>query len=126
MVAERIRFLPYSHHPRTTCMRVEIYGCPWTGKRVSSSHPFRRHDWMNLHFGSVCSLGGLVGYTATKSQHHLVDWAENLDDISYDGQQQQEGVHTTGAAGLGQLTDGIVTDNRTSPNGTFFGKFIFK
>lgn len=32
IVAERIRFLPYSHHPRTTCMRVEVYGCPWTGK----------------------------------------------------------------------------------------------
>lgn len=65
------------------------------------------------------SKGGLVGYiTNQKSQHHLVDWAENLDDISYDG--QQEGALT--AAGLGQLTDGIVTDNRTSVNGTFFGK----
>lgn len=34
LVAERIRFLPYSHHPRTTCMRVEIYGCPWTGNAL--------------------------------------------------------------------------------------------
>lgn len=65
--------------------------------------------------------GGLVGYTATKKDQHLVDWAENLDDISYDG--QQDGVHTV--AGLGQLADGIITDNRTSSNGTFFGKFFF-
>ena len=42
IVAERIRFLPYSHHPRTTCMRVEVYGCPWTGKNkhiVIYHHP---------------------------------------------------------------------------------------
>ncbi|KAI9553288.1 putative epithelial discoidin domain-containing receptor 1-like [Daphnia sinensis] len=89
LVAERIRFLPYSHHPRTTCMRVEIYGCPWTG--------------------------GLMGYTAgQKSGQQLVDWAENLDDISYDGDNN-------GVAGLGQLVDGVITDNRTSINGTFFG-----
>ncbi|XP_026476232.1 discoidin domain-containing receptor tyrosine kinase B-like, partial [Ctenocephalides felis] len=28
-VASRVRFIPYSEHPRTVCMRVEIYGCPW-------------------------------------------------------------------------------------------------
>eukprot|EP00102_Acyrthosiphon_pisum_P008310 XP_003244755.1 PREDICTED: discoidin domain-containing receptor tyrosine kinase B-like [Acyrthosiphon pisum] len=28
-VASRIRFVPFSAHPRTVCMRVEIYGCPW-------------------------------------------------------------------------------------------------
>ena len=28
-VANRIRFIPYSQHPRTVCMRVEIYGCIW-------------------------------------------------------------------------------------------------
>ena len=31
IVVDKIRFLPYSHHPRTTCMRVEIYGCLWRG-----------------------------------------------------------------------------------------------
>ncbi|XP_058799560.1 discoidin domain-containing receptor 2-like [Phymastichus coffea] len=28
-VASRVRFVPYSQHPRTVCMRVEIYGCVW-------------------------------------------------------------------------------------------------
>ncbi|XP_012140223.1 discoidin domain-containing receptor 2-like isoform X1 [Megachile rotundata] len=28
-VASRVRFVPYSLHPRTVCMRVEIYGCVW-------------------------------------------------------------------------------------------------
>ncbi|EEB18755.1 restnoschisin precursor, putative [Pediculus humanus corporis] len=28
-VASKVRFIPYSEHPRTVCMRVEIYGCSW-------------------------------------------------------------------------------------------------
>ncbi|KAF7273017.1 hypothetical protein GWI33_014235 [Rhynchophorus ferrugineus] len=28
-IASRVRFIPYSEHPRTVCMRVELYGCPW-------------------------------------------------------------------------------------------------
>lgn len=31
-VASRVRFVPYSQHPRTVCMRVEIYGCIWNRK----------------------------------------------------------------------------------------------
>lgn len=56
-----------------------------------------------------------MGYTTwpKKSGQHLVDWAENLDDISYDGDNR--------VAGLGQLVDGVITDNRTSINATFFG-----
>jgi len=29
--ASRIRFVPYSYHRRTVCMRVEMYGCYWNG-----------------------------------------------------------------------------------------------
>lgn len=32
IIAKRIRFIPYSQHPRTVCMRVEMYGCEWKGK----------------------------------------------------------------------------------------------
>lgn len=31
-VASRVRFIPYSEHPRTVCMRVELYGCSWERK----------------------------------------------------------------------------------------------
>ncbi|CAH1395252.1 unnamed protein product, partial [Nezara viridula] len=34
-VASRVRFIPYSEHPRTVCMRVEIYGCPWEESMIS-------------------------------------------------------------------------------------------
>ncbi|XP_071444352.1 discoidin domain-containing receptor 2-like [Hetaerina americana] len=37
--ANRVRFLPYSYHRRTVCMRVEIYGCYWNDGIVSYTMP---------------------------------------------------------------------------------------
>ena len=37
--ASRLRFLPYSYHRRTVCMRVELYGCPWAGGVVAYAMP---------------------------------------------------------------------------------------
>lgn len=31
VIASKLRFLPYSDHVRTVCMRVELLGCKWTG-----------------------------------------------------------------------------------------------
>ncbi|KAG8185321.1 hypothetical protein JTE90_013012 [Oedothorax gibbosus] len=39
IIATKIRFIPYSIHPRTICMRVEIYGCLWNDGLVSYSMP---------------------------------------------------------------------------------------
>ncbi|XP_041368248.1 discoidin domain-containing receptor 2-like isoform X2 [Gigantopelta aegis] len=39
IIAKRLRFIPYSSHPRTICMRVEIYGCEWEDGLVSYSMP---------------------------------------------------------------------------------------
>ena len=32
VIATKIRFLPYSDHVRTVCMRIEILGCKFVGK----------------------------------------------------------------------------------------------
>jgi len=32
VVARRVRFVPFSQHPRTVCMRVELYGCTSKGQ----------------------------------------------------------------------------------------------
>ncbi len=34
IIARRLRFVPYSTHERTVCMRVEVYGCDWPGARA--------------------------------------------------------------------------------------------
>ncbi|KAK7504484.1 hypothetical protein BaRGS_00004350, partial [Batillaria attramentaria] len=39
IIAKRIRFIPYSQHPRTVCMRVEMYGCEWEDGTVSYNMP---------------------------------------------------------------------------------------
>jgi len=40
IIARRIRFVPFSIHPKPACMRVELYGCTWTGK-IFSFQPSR-------------------------------------------------------------------------------------
>ncbi|XP_013146480.1 PREDICTED: discoidin domain-containing receptor 2-like isoform X1 [Papilio polytes] len=37
--ASKIRFIPYSSHRRTVCMRVEVYGCYWSVGIVAYSMP---------------------------------------------------------------------------------------
>lgn len=32
IVATKVRFIPYTSHMRMVCIRVELYGCPWTGE----------------------------------------------------------------------------------------------
>nr|XP_012232537.1 PREDICTED: discoidin domain-containing receptor 2-like isoform X2 [Linepithema humile] len=39
VIATKIRFIPYTSHMRIVCMRVELYGCPWTEGLVSYSMP---------------------------------------------------------------------------------------
>ncbi|XP_064648959.1 discoidin domain-containing receptor 2-like isoform X3 [Lineus longissimus] len=39
IIARKIRFVPYSTHPRTVCMRVELYGCPWKDGTISYDMP---------------------------------------------------------------------------------------
>ncbi|XP_031776700.1 discoidin domain-containing receptor 2 isoform X2 [Nasonia vitripennis] len=39
VVATKIRFIPYTSHIRIICMRVELYGCPWTEGLASYSMP---------------------------------------------------------------------------------------
>lgn len=32
IIAQKIRIIPYSTHPRIICLRVELYGCLWKGE----------------------------------------------------------------------------------------------
>jgi hypothetical protein len=66
--ASRIRFVPYSYHRRTVCMRVEMYGCYWNGTLLCAAHVTVRHhketrDRPACHFSSV-----------SLSQCHLASW----------------------------------------------------
>ncbi|XP_063925525.1 epithelial discoidin domain-containing receptor 1-like isoform X2 [Zophobas morio] len=56
-IASKVRFIPYSEHPRTVCMRVELYGCSWEQN--------------------------IMRYNAPRGESRDPD--VNLEDISYDG-----------------------------------------
>ncbi|XP_014208529.1 discoidin domain-containing receptor 2-like [Copidosoma floridanum] len=80
-VASRVRFVPYSKHPRTVCMRVEIYGCVWEQR--------------------------IARYTIPKGERYGPNGC-NLEDSSYDGGNE---VNGTLAHGMGQLTDNVIGDS---------------
>lgn len=57
IIASKIRFVPFSPHPRTVCMRVELHGCPYED--------------------------GLVSYSMAQGQDRGME--VDLLDLSYDG-----------------------------------------
>ncbi|CAL4166812.1 unnamed protein product, partial [Meganyctiphanes norvegica] len=57
IIASKIRIIPYSPHPRTVCMRVELHGCPY--------------------------MDGLVAYSMPRGQERGME--VDLVDLSYDG-----------------------------------------
>ncbi|XP_074100892.1 discoidin domain-containing receptor 2-like isoform X2 [Cotesia typhae] len=81
-VASRVRFVPYSQHPRTVCMRVEIYGCMWEQRIVKYKIP------RGITFGP----GG-----------------SNVEDTSYDGRTDIDAKYLID--GLGQLVDGMLGED---------------
>lgn len=75
-VASRIRFVPFSTHPRTVCMRVEIYGCPWEQSVVNYIAP--RAD---TEFEDVSYDGDLARSLMTGGLGMLTDSLYGADDF---------------------------------------------
>lgn len=50
LIARKIRFVPLSNHPKTVCLRVELYGCLWHDGVVSYSMPQGEHRGLDLSF----------------------------------------------------------------------------
>ena len=77
-MASRVRFLPHSDHPRTVCLRVELYGCRY-------------------------NVGGVTAYAAPPGDEFSP--GVRLDDVAYDGQKSATATDDL-TGGLGLLTDG--------------------
>ncbi|XP_035705093.1 probable serine/threonine-protein kinase DDB_G0282963 isoform X3 [Folsomia candida] len=77
IIASKVRFIPYSLHIRTVCMRVEVYGCNFTD--------------------------GIVHYEAPQG-YYKANPELDFRDASYDGEEDESG---TLRSGLGILTDMI-------------------
>eukprot|EP00096_Caligus_rogercresseyi_P011414 TRINITY_DN4481_c0_g1_i2.p1 TRINITY_DN4481_c0_g1~~TRINITY_DN4481_c0_g1_i2.p1 ORF type:complete len:680 (+),score=197.66 TRINITY_DN4481_c0_g1_i2:156-2195(+) len=66
IVASKVRFVPHSKHPRTVCMRVEVYGCLYESGLLSYSAPpgdeFSPHVYLaDVYDGEESHEGRLEG-----------------------------------------------------------------
>lgn len=78
--ASKVRFIPYSSHRRTVCMRVELYGCYWSVGVVSYSMPKgdRRSNGIEL---TDMIYDGQWGEELRGGLGQLVDGQFGSDDI---------------------------------------------
>ncbi|XP_075990906.1 discoidin domain-containing receptor 2-like [Anticarsia gemmatalis] len=81
-IASKVRFFPYAAHPRTACMRVELYGCRWKQELVAYSAP---------KGGDMQAMTG----------------GARFEDLAYDGPLRDGRLIN----GLGQMTDSLVGPN---------------
>ncbi|KAJ2954435.1 hypothetical protein O0L34_g2705 [Tuta absoluta] len=81
-VASKVRFFPYAAHPRTACMRVELYGCRWKQALITYSAP---------KGGDMQAMTG----------------GARFQDLSYDGPVRDGRLQD----GLGQMTDSLTGPN---------------
>lgn len=79
--ASKIRFLPYSSHKRTVCMRVEIYGCKWTDGIVSYSMPQGDKRGINWEFYDTTYDGHWDGEKLKYGLGQLTDGQVAPDDF---------------------------------------------
>ncbi|CAH2001902.1 unnamed protein product [Acanthoscelides obtectus] len=79
--ASKIRFLPYSSHKRTVCMRVEVYGCKWSDGIVSYSMPQGDKRGGNWEFYDFTYDGHWDGEKLKYGLGQLVDGQRGPDDF---------------------------------------------
>ncbi|XP_063215521.1 discoidin domain-containing receptor 2-like [Bacillus rossius redtenbacheri] len=83
-VASKVRFIPYSEHPRTVCMRVELYGCPWEQSIVSYAAPRGELAGPDSYLEDLSYDGALDGATMRGGLGQLADGLYGDDDFAPD------------------------------------------
>ncbi|ERL85490.1 hypothetical protein D910_02909 [Dendroctonus ponderosae] len=90
--ASKIRLYPYSHHKRTVCMRVELYGCRWTDGIVSYSMPQGDKRGPNWEFFDLGYDGVWEGPELRHGLGQLIDGKFGHDDFKTDQYEGQTWV----------------------------------
>ncbi|XP_018915525.2 discoidin domain-containing receptor 2 [Bemisia tabaci] len=90
-VASKVRFLPYSEHPRTVCMRVEIYGCPWQQYIVSYSAPQGSNGLVDRSYDGFIDRGIMRGGLG-----QLTDGLYGTPQFLHDSRDEESGSRWVG------------------------------
>ncbi|CAG7819663.1 unnamed protein product [Allacma fusca] len=107
IVASKLRFLPYSYHRRTVCMRAEIYGCPFRGGLLSYTMPQGSKRGENWNFYDHTYDGFWDGNYLRNGLGQLIDGRGGPDNFKDDYYG-----HERGKGWVGWKND---TKNGTSP-----------
>ncbi|KAF4518476.1 hypothetical protein B566_EDAN006481 [Ephemera danica] len=84
ILATRLRFVPYSLHVRTVCMRVEILGCTWTEGLVSYTMPQGEQRGSELDLSDRTYDGRDEGGYLIGGLGQLVDGQRGADNFRLD------------------------------------------
>ncbi|GIY47959.1 discoidin domain-containing receptor 2 [Caerostris darwini] len=112
IIASKIRFVPYSVHPRTVCMRVELYGCVWNDGLVSYAMP------QGERRGTDVDLADKI-YDGIKDDSRLQGGLGQLTDGRTGGDHFADDAHGFGKGyewvgwRNGGLSDGVQTGSRS-------------
>lgn len=136
-IASKVRFFPYAAHPRTACMRVELYGCRWKrrynrdkvynclrvpgyAKRLSLCNCLSFCYLANcmckamevrleaVYLHYAICAEDIVAYSAPKGgDMQAMTGGARFEDLAYDGTPREGRLIN----GLGQMTDSLVGPN---------------
>ncbi|XP_023246903.1 discoidin domain-containing receptor 2 [Copidosoma floridanum] len=84
IVATKVRFNPYTVHMRTVCMRVELYGCPWTEGLYSYSMPQGVQRGFELNLTDCTYDGAEESGFLTGGLGQLADGQKGPDNFRFD------------------------------------------
>ncbi|CAH0546092.1 unnamed protein product [Brassicogethes aeneus] len=95
-VASKVRFIPYSEHPRTVCMRVELYGCAWEQNMIKYDVPRGEAREPDIDLEDVSYDGILDGNYMKGGLGQLVDGLYGDDDYQRQLQGENSGSRWVG------------------------------
>ncbi|KAF6200643.1 hypothetical protein GE061_005086 [Apolygus lucorum] len=101
-IASKVRFIPYSEHPRTVCMRVEIYGCPWEQHMINYTAPRGDSELEDLSYD-----GYLDGAVMSGGLGQLVDGLYGSDDFLQETREPSGGSRWVGWMNESQQSDNL-------------------
>ncbi|XP_056630665.1 discoidin domain-containing receptor 2-like [Diorhabda sublineata] len=95
-IASKVRFIPYSEHPRTVCMRVELYGCPWEQNVIRYEAPRGEVREPDIDLEDISYDGTLDGRMMRGGLGQLVDGLYGDNDYQRQLQGEQSGSRWVG------------------------------
>ncbi|XP_019760683.2 epithelial discoidin domain-containing receptor 1 isoform X2 [Dendroctonus ponderosae] len=101
-VASKVRFIPYSEHPRTVCMRVELYGCPWEQSVLRYEAPRGEIREPDIDLEDISYDGLLDGRDMKGGLGQLVDGLYGDNDYQKQLSGEQSGSRWVGWSSEGR------------------------